>query len=411
MMKHIISVMAASALLLLAAACEEKNVQEEFVPTLTPSAIVGPEDGLAIDLDDYVDTLTLSWTAAKWDGTSYPTNKLLFVRESGSFDEPDYVWYIPVLDTTSVGFVKNDLKAIYAAASETPKDSQVSVKWAVATSAGKKTVLSESRTFTMTMTPEPDAFVPGNVVYLAGDAVLEEGRQLVYMPASTYSWDKAVSAHYNDNAPYCKQFDYEIFTDLEGGKNFYLWSGNSTGDKDWIFSPIASSGNVADAQNYDLTIRKDADYSATVPSSGQYRIRINTTTREIYVKKINTVSLRYWAGAKDNNMTYDGNGVWHIDLSLAANCQGYKFLFKGLDGDQPHGAQYPALATPDGDIASFNPADPVWHIVPVQGGAANNAKANGTFLVPAAAKGVKVRYTLYMNDQFGTYTHCISAIP
>ena len=410
MMKHIISIMAASALLLLAVACEEK-VQEEFIPTLKPSAISGPEDGLTIDLDDYTETLILSWTAPSWDGISYATNKLLFVRESGDFEHPDYIYYVPVLDTTSAGFVKNDLKAIYSAASETPKDSRVAVKWAVATSAGKKTVLSESRGFTMTMTPEPDAFVAGNPVFIDGDAVLEEGRHMVYIPSTTYSWDKAVSAHYNDNAPRCKEFDYEIFVDLEEGKNFYLWSGTSTGDKDWIFSPVSASGNVVDAQSYDLTIRKDADYSATVPSSGQYRIRINTKSREMYVKKINTMTFRYWAGPKDNNMTYDGNGVWHIDLSVPANSTGYKILAKGLDGDQPHGAQYPALATPDGDLASFNPADPVWHIVPVQGGAANNAKANGTFLVPAVAKGVMVRYTLYMNDEYGTYTHCISAIP
>lgn len=410
MMKHIFTVMAASALLLLAAACEEK-VQEEFVPTLKSSLVNGPEDGLSVDLDDYADTLTFSWTAPSWDGTSYPTNKLLFVRESGSFDHPDYVYYVPGIGITSVGFAKASLKEIYAAASETAKDSRVSVKWAVATSAGKKTEISEGRSFTMTMTPDPDAFVAGNPVFIDGDAVLEQGRHLVYIPATTYSWDKAVSAHYNDNAPRCKEFDYEIFVDLEGGKNFYLWSGTSTGDKDWYFCPVTASRNVADAESYSLSIRKDADFSATVPSSGQYRVRINTKGREIYVKKINTMSLRYWAGAKDNTMTYDGNGVWHIDLSVPANCQGYKFLAKGLDGDQPHGAQYPALATPDGAISTYNPADPVWHIVPVQGGAANNAKANGTFLVPAPAKGVKVRYTLYLNDEYGTYTHCISELP
>ncbi|MGM9789542.1 MAG: SusE domain-containing protein [Candidatus Cryptobacteroides sp.] len=404
-MRYTIMLLAAGALMWSCSDSEEVIVDY----TLDPATAVAPEDGLAINLDDYADTLHLTWSAAYWDGPGYPVYSVAFDKTDGDFSSPVAVYYVPEIGASEVLLTKTELKEIYNTVAAGEKVSSLDVKWIVRTSAYKEFKSDGPRAISLSMTPDPDAFKAGNDIVIAGEGAVEAGRKMVYIPNTTYSWDKAISAHYNDNAPRCKEFDYEIFTELRGGAPFYFWSGESTGDKDWIF--VFDNNSASDAVNYSLSILREATYNCTVASDGVYRIRINSAAKEVYVKPVTSVSLRYWTPFSDNTMTYDGDGVWHVDLNVPAGKVGYKFLFFGLDGDQPTGAQYPSEAMPDAsDMSSLNPADKYWHMVPVQGGAANGNKANGTYNFLAPAFGNTYRYTVYMNDTYGTYTHCVSVV-
>ena len=150
----------------------------------------------------------------------------------------------------------------------------------------------------------------------------------------------------------------------------------------------------------------------TVTADGVYRIRLNTATKEIYAKRISRVSHRVWANGAtlDHDMTYLGNGVWQTDRTVPSNKNnGYKFVFFGLDVDQPHGAQYMDLNLNNGSMEGVDPK--YWYVVSVKGGAANaNGRANGTWKIPTEALDVPCRYTIYMNDEAGAYTTSIEVL-
>ncbi|MGM9767389.1 MAG: SusE domain-containing protein [Candidatus Cryptobacteroides sp.] len=405
-MKYAIMLLSAVALLWSCSGNEE-TVEGDY--NLSAAVAVTPEDNISIDLDNYADTLRITWSPASWDGPGWPTYSVAFDTEEGDFSRPVAVFYAPQLEVTGIALTKTELKEIYNKIAAGEKIKTLSVKWKVRTAAFKTAKSDEPHTIVLSMTPDPDAFKAGNDIFIAGEGAVEAGRKMIYIPNTTYSWDKSISAHYNDNAPRCKEFDYEIFTELKGGAPFYFWSGESTGDKDWIF--VFDNNSASDAVNYSLSILREATFNCTVATDGVYRIRINSAAKEVYVKQVTSVSLRHWKPVADNTMSYAGNGVWTIDLEIPAGRLGYKFLFNGLDGDQPTGAQYPSEAKPDvTDLSQLNPADKYWHMVPVQGGAANGNKENGTFLFLDAAVGTTCRYTVYMNDTYGTYTHCVSAI-
>lgn len=408
-MTHSAYLLALTALAFGIFSCEKpaQERQRHDVGVLTPAVAVAPENEMEINLDTLSVLVEFSWSKASWEGTGWPAYDVAFDLLEGDFSKPLMVCHASTLDTLSLSLGKPELKELFNTIAAGEKISTVQAKWAVRTSSASRKVSDEPRTLTLHMTPDPDAFKAGNEVYIDGEGSAEGRRKMTYIPSTTFSWDKSISKHYNDGSPYCKNFDYEIFTRLEAGKVFYLWSGESTGDKDWIFSFESS-----DATSYTMDILREAHYGATVESDGVYRIRINTSSKEIYVKgPITKVNLRYWKPIKDNELHYDGLGVWSGDITIPSkNQQGYKFLFIGLDGDQPTGAQYIDEATPTGDPSSWNPADRYWHIVTVQGGGADGKRGNGTFLVPSEALNTPMHYTIYMNDTFGTYTHSIGAV-
>ena len=411
-MKHLSRTLAyfAAAAAIFSCGKDESGNSGDIQANLKIAAPAEPEEGLVIDLDSFSDTLWFRWNAAEWDGTGWPTYSLAFYRSQDTPETPVYVLHAARLDSTRLFLMKDDLKGIFNTIAAGEKISSVDAFWSIRTAArGHSIQEAARRKMTLNMTPDPDAFIAGNDIFLAGDgAGSEAGRKMVYIPNTTYSWDKSISAHYNDLSP-MKEFDYEIFTGLEAGKPFWLWSGTSTGGQDWTF--VLDNDSAENAGTYSLRTAREATFNSTVSSSGTYRIRISSSSKSIYVKKVNEVKLRFWAPVSDNPMTYQGNGVWSVDLNIPAGKKGYKFLFFGLDGDQPTGAQYPSEAVPSGSVSEMNPADRYWHIVPVQGGAANGKKENGTFLFISDAVGRACRYTIYMNDTYGTYTHCVSEIP
>lgn len=412
-MKHILRLLAAFLLCISLFACKEDTGDDISINgNLTPASPLEPADEIPLDLDTFSDTDTLwfRWNKAEWDGLGWPTYSLAIYKEQETGGNPVYSRHVAQLDSTRMYLKKDELKNIFNTVAGGEKISSVDVFWSIRTSA-KDTRAQESgrRKITLAMTPDPDAFVAGNDIILDGEgAGTEAGRKFVYIPNTTYSWNKSISAHYNDLAP-LKEFDYEIFTSLEAGKPIVIWSGTSTGDRDWIFVP--DNDSAESAGSYSLRTVKEAAFRTCVSTSGTYRIRLNSQSKAIYIKKINEIKLRFWAPVNDNPMTYQGNGTWYVDLAIPSACKGYKFLFFGLDGDQPTGAQYPSETVPSGTVPEMNPADRYWNIVPVQGGPANGNKENGTFRVLDDAKGRVCRYTIYMNDTYGTYTHCVSEVP
>ncbi len=387
------------------AACNGTGGEEpEVAYTLTPAASAGPETDVTVDLDEY-EPVTFSWGDAVWEGRGFATYAILFDKRGGDFSKPVAAFYAPRIDDRSITLSKDDIKSVYTAASETSKDKEVYVDWVVKTAAGGKALLSPVRTLHMTMTPDPDAFVPGNPIFIDGPGAAEAGQQMTYIPSIDYHKD---ARDYNDNSTRVKDFDYEIFTKIKGGEPFWFWSGNSTGGQDWIFSLDADA--PMDAATYTMSIQKDANIHTVAGSDGLFRFRFNSKTREVYVKRIDRVSLRYWAPLTDNNMTYQGNGVWSVDLTIPAGKNGYKFLFFGLDGDQPTGSQYPTVDL--GPTIADTPAN-YWTIVTVVGGAAparTAARAFGIWRFPAEIEGKMARYTIKMNAEAGAYTHSIELL-
>lgn len=386
-------------------ACQDE-VQQEVVYNLEAADILAPSQDYVADLDEY-EPLTFEWSEAEWDGYGVVTYDIVFVREGGDFASPVMVFHSATTDSTQRTrrtLSKNEIKELYSAASLTNKDREVVVDWKVRTAAGGKRL--ESATVgkvKMTMTPDPDPFVVGNDIFIDGEGAAEAGQKMVYIPSVDYHFD---ARDYNDNSPYCKTFDYEIFTKLTAGKPIYFWSGTSSGDKDWFFALDGESGEAA--TTFTKSIRKDAVLTATVAADGVYRIRLNTVSGEVYLKKVNEVSFRWWPGPTDNVMEYVGGGKWEIVRTVPAKAIGYKFLFKGLDGDQPYGSEYPEVNLVDGSMNGV--PENYWYVVSVKGGAApalNKARANGTWRFPSEALGASATYTISMNADAGAYTTTI----
>lgn len=393
MRKHIIFI--AIALMAITGCNEKVEKSLDLSGNLVPAQIVSPSDTL-IDIDEYV-PVPFKWSGASWDGIGVMTFDMAFDRPEGDFSRPIAVFHAPGPADSRRVLSKDEIKSVFAAATSS-KESEISVQWIVRTAAGAQKINSAPATVRLAMTPEPDAFVPGNTIYIAGTGSVEKGQHMTYIPSIDYDF---AADHYNDNSN-LKNFNYEIFTELEAGKPYYFWSGTTTGDKDWYFTVDPS--NPEGYSTVSKSIKKEADTTAAVSVSGIYRIRMNTSSGEIYIKRISSVSLRYWNGAvNDNTMTYEGSGTWSVRLNVAQGAFGYKFLFFGLDGDQPTGSEYPSLEY------SSDPMDKYWHIVTVKGGAATAAdpRAAGTWGFPETAMDRESLYTIYMNDIYGSYTHYI----
>ena len=390
-------------------ACQEEEGQQEVIYTLEPAEILESSQELVSDLDEY-EPLTFEWSEAEWDGYGVVTYDIAFVREGGDFSSPAMVFHNATTDSltrTSRTLSKAEIKDLYAAASLTSKDRQVVVQWKVRTAGGGKRLESASvGKLTMTMTPDPDPFVVGNDIFIAGAGAVEAGQKMVYMPSIDFHLKEDGARDYNDNSPYCKVFDYEIFTQLKAGEPVYFWSGETSGDKDWFF---AFDGESAEsATTFTKSIRKDAVLTATVAADGVYRIRLNTSTGEIYLKKVNTVALRNWPGPKDTDMEYLGHGNWAVTTTIPENAIGYKFLFKGLDQDQPYGSEYPEYELNEGSMNGV--ADAYWYVVSVEGGAApalTKPRDFGVWRFPSEVLGKSAVYTISMNADAGAYTTSI----
>jgi len=379
------------------------------LPTLTAAVPTTPAEGATLDIDTMVAPAEFKWTASSWDGLGTPSYEVLFAAASAAdFSKPVIT---KTTDATSVEFTVEEVTTLFEKTCAAFTDPTASAKWCVRTKVDDKTVVSEVRNVTIHKKPEKK-FVAGMTLSVGGAAAIETAKDMVYIPNTTYSNNLEISAHYADNIKNNQlyDFDYEIWTKLEADQPVYIHCG-----EDWYLN--LNNSSIHDVTAYELVESLDEITTVTVPVSTVYRIRLNTETKAMQIKQISKFEFRYWKGPVNISMTYDGNGRWHADASLAAAVFGYKAVVEFVkDGakidDQPYGAQFPAAATPTGELSSFDPVnDNYWHVVSVKGGGANaTPKTAGTFMVPNAVKGVNVRYVFEFNTKNGTYTHCIENI-
>ncbi|MBQ7195739.1 MAG: hypothetical protein IJS07_08940 [Bacteroidales bacterium] len=326
--------------------------------------------------------------------------------------------------------------------------------------------------------PGPD-FEAGDVIKVKGDGVadIDKDHHMSYLPKMNYHPDREVAPSFSDYCSYKndggtnpkaeffntwtgmynaetdvwdKYFDYEIFVSLVEGQPLYLYTDKGayiqqTGDFTWKDAAPADNGHEVGGKTSIEIVGAETPFF-TVPTTDIYRIRFSTVTKMAYVSAISSntstsvpglkrVILRLWpsqnggyaGGGKggDVDMTYKGHGVWtveHLDFNTSVGYNGnsgnagYKFLFGGLDSDQPTGKQYAvanSTSSAEGGYVAFDPANPdlnYWSMVPVQGGPWNNSGANGcwTYYPDLQGKGVNT-ITIYMNDTYGAYVHSIVA--
>jgi len=333
-------------------ACQE--IEENTDPfsidyPLTGVTSVSPENGLVVDLDN-TPSVMFSWQSASWGGIGFPVYDIVFDKEESDFSSPILICHCPSPEDTCHDFSVLDLKSVFKKSITSKSQSVINLKWAIRTTAGGKRVLSSARSICLKMLPEPDEFVAGNDVFIAGSGAVEVGRKMSYIPSQPFDpgryYDRCTSG---GNVAACTMsgYDYEIFTKLEGGKPFYFWTGTSSGDKDWIWVTDTNNGN-----SFVSTVKKDADTTSTVPVSGLYRIRFNSSTGEALVSSITSVVLRRFSGNANATMTYDGDGRWKVTNyhvtwgdKVAADAVhayriGYKFLMTVADA---YGTSYSAI--------------------------------------------------------------------
>ncbi|MBQ7194125.1 MAG: hypothetical protein IJS07_00640, partial [Bacteroidales bacterium] len=300
MKKYIITL---SSIVLALSACGEYNLDNPYKPengsiktgTLTAGIPAQPAEGATFELDFYPEVIDFSWDAATFDGTGIAVSKVLIDTCGGDFSSPAASFGVSHPDTLHRALTQDQAKSIFKALSKA-KENTLSASWCIASSAGGKTMLSAPRTIVLKMTPDPDPFVPGNPIYIAGTGTTEAGRNMVYLPNFINGWD---SRDFNDNnyelAPAGNdsngpkrmwinagdnKFDYEIFTHLEAGGKLYFWSGGaSLKNADWIFTPAEDGGFRKLVNNHDVVGRGDqlimaprqfCDTTFTVAESGEY---------------------------------------------------------------------------------------------------------------------------------------------
>lgn len=434
MKKYILPLLAAGLML---AACEEAETPHstlDFSGTLVAAEAVTPAAEVQYDLDGTVEGV-FEWTKPSWDGIGLPTVSIAFDEADGDFSTPIASYYVSNPSDSVKILSKDQLKSLHAILQNGTKAKETSCIWAVRTSAGGKTLISEARTIKFKMTPEPDAFKAGNVIYIGGTGFDDPctDQHLTYLPGIDYgrAKDAAKYPHWYDNDELAnnggsglKGFDYEVYSRLKAGGTLYLWSGGTKEEPDWYICPEDNAAKTDGViLNSTRTVAKDAHFEYTVKESFLYRIRYNSSTGQITIDNYdktsknakpagsvaNGMTFRYWHNGNptDNSMTYTGNGHWEIKNITPLSYNGFKFLNFGIAGnsDQPMGCQYVTIYNYGASKAETN--DKYWYIGPVQGGVSTTtpggAPTNGTWTFPSWTVGKALDIAVDLNDTHGAY--------
>ena len=141
----------------------------------------------------------------------------------------------------------------------------------------------------------------GEAVRIYGDGAAEASQQMRYS-TSFYNSAVANSGDRVDNSPTMADpvgYDYEIFTRLTAGEKFYF----ST-ESGHHFA-INSAGTHIEG----IIQASQAAYTG-VGADGVYRIRINSSTNEVALRRAESVRYLQPDRGTNQELTYIGNGVW-----------------------------------------------------------------------------------------------------
>lgn len=235
-----------------------------------------------------------------------------------------------------------------------------------------------------------EAFAVGDAVRIRNSA--EEGQNLSYIPEGY--WNSGTDHYLNDGT-----YNYEIFTRLTEGQNFYFQS-----EGNYLFALNAEGTQVA-------SIKKASQAAYAAPADGIYRIRMVLPSGTAAVQQISRYTFSQYSvlGA---NLNYVGNGIWEYkNLSMRRNSQSwnnrYKFVLHFSDESVAYYGRWstnksnPVYGTTGADYFYVQPCD-------------NNDNWEPCFKFPSACEVDEDRYygdlTLSMNNDGGHYTHSITNV-
>ena len=368
---------------LLVISCEDNQqpVVKENIGTLVAATPSAPADGITVDLDEF-SPVSFEWDGGSWDGFGFVAFDIIFDRAEGDFSKPIAAYYASSPADSVKTLSKDAFRDIFLAAANGTKVKKVDVKWVIRTKGGGKYLASSPRAISIKMTPEPDQFSTGDPMYIAGEGADEAGRKFGYFPLG-----RTIPSTYKDKDGV--EYNYEIYTQLSGGKGIYFWAGETTGDRDWYFCPVAGTA-LNKHSTMVKSIKKDADSTAfTVPDDGVYRIRLNSTTNDVLVQKVTNNQFRLfsvnknaggsWAAHLNATLTYVSDGIWKAEDvemrwggdSFETRNSSYKFIITIGGSVQQYGYL-------DGTISAQAPSDKniddkYWAVIPVVNGAAASA--------------------------------------
>lgn len=362
------------------------NSGETPDPVLEPASIQDASSPLSIDLDTET-YLDLVWTAASWNGDGIVTYTVLLDKESGDFSDPVVVLN-PALETQSVSVMQSSLLKLFAACAENEEAETAAAKWAVTSSAGGIRMISDPQAINMTKSnkpaePEPVEFELGASVFAAGPAALEAGQEMSFISGHPFV---TTAEGYQDAQGSGVIPEYEFFTTIEAGKDFYLTYGDSADKVDGYLTFADASLNAVSTLDIGT---EQPSAGLKVETSGIYRIRINTTEKKVLVQIVNGVALRAFGREKnakgkwaqtfttDLPMEYVGKGVWKATAveikwgndGFDARFDTYKIAVT-MNGEavQLYGAMDNKVVADGSNPVKGSPAK-YWALQPVQGGA------------------------------------------
>ena len=235
-----------------------------------------------------------------------------------------------------------------------------------------------------------EAFAVGDAVRIRNSA--EEGQNLSYIPEGY--WNSTTDHYLNDGT-----YNYEIFTRLTEGQNFYFQS-----EGNYLFALNAEGTQVA-------SIKKASQAAYAAPADGIYRIRMVLPSGTAAVQQISRYTYSQYSvlGA---NLNYVGNGVWEYkNLSMRRNAQGYnnryKFVLHFTDESVAYYGRWsankgnPVYGTTSADYFYLQPCD-------------NTDNWEPCFKFPSECEIDEDRYygdlTVSMNNGNTHYTHSITNV-
>lgn len=308
-------------------ACGDKDEieDEELIAVKNLNA---PMNGDYIVLQSVTDLL-FEWSKSETKDVNYT---ILFDKENGNFSAPIYkVSSDNAGANTNIRITQCKLKDIATAAGGTAGNN-IKLKWAIQTTKGLKSILSEEfRSITFALPADLGGIIKeGEKLYITGEGA-EDGQEVK-------------KVEYNGSTI------YEIYTKLEANKPYSFYSQLGEQKRTFNLKEDGITLNETTGQQFPRT---------TVTQTGTYRIRLNFNTYQATTERINKVAIRFsWTG-RENEFNYTSKGCWELkdyNVQLFATDWGfderYKIIFTINEQEEawgqlgPEFGQRPAIDRP-----------------------------------------------------------------
>ena len=261
-------------------ACNDKDEIEDEQLIAVKSLNVPVNDEYIV-LQSVTDLL-FEWSKSETKDVNYT---ILFDKENGNFSAPVYKASSDHAGVnTNIRITQKKLKDIAVAAGGIAGDN-IKLKWAIQTTKGPNSILSEEyRSITFVLPVDLGSIIKdGEKLYITGEGA-EDGQEVK-------------KVEYNGSTI------YEIYTKLEANKPYSFYS--QLGEQKRTFNLKEDGITLNETTGQQFT-------GTTVTQTGTYRIRLNFGTYQATIEKINKVAIRFsWTG-RENEFNYTANGCWEL---------------------------------------------------------------------------------------------------